>query len=212
MIKKELYPKTTRLPMQPQFQITEKLDGSNLCFFTFEGELYIAQRGNVYTLSEVKDGSVSSDKMYKGLHGFLMNWGDNLKDDIFDQSVLCGEWIGMGKLKYPEYANTRYVMYGKARVEKVGDDFVMKQFKYGVEGFDFAFNAQVIPSYIVVVPVVDTVGYEGLSVSAMDKLYEEYTTQVKRPVEGFVVNVGGTIFKYVRMKDGKLSPHFDRGE
>lgn len=31
-------------------------------------------------------------------------------------------------------------------------------------------------------------------------------------VEGFVVNYSNKITKYVRMKNGKLQEHFDRGE
>lgn len=36
--------------------------------------------------------------------------------------------------------------------------------------------------------------------------------KVNRNVEGFVVNYENRITKYVRMKNGKLTEHFDRGE
>lgn len=38
------------------------------------------------------------------------------------------------------------------------------------------------------------------------------TNRVERDVEGFVVNYKNIISKYVRMKNGKLEEHFDRGE
>lgn len=46
----------------------------------------------------------------------------------------------------------------------------------------------------------------------LDSIYETYTNEVKRDVEGFVVNYKNIISKYVRMKNGKLEEHFDRGE
>ena len=54
MIKKEIYPKTIRLKNDSMvFHITEKLDGSNLCFFKKDNELHIALRKNIIKLSEL---------------------------------------------------------------------------------------------------------------------------------------------------------------
>jgi hypothetical protein len=46
----------------------------------------------------------------------------------------------------------------------------------------------------------------------LDSIYEKYTNKVNRNVEGFVINYKNIISKYVRMKNGQLREHFDRGE
>lgn len=46
----------------------------------------------------------------------------------------------------------------------------------------------------------------------LDELYDNYCKKTNRNVEGFVVNYENRITKYVRMKNGKLTEHFDRGE
>ena len=46
----------------------------------------------------------------------------------------------------------------------------------------------------------------------LDYFYEVYCENVGRCVEGFVVNYKDMVTKYVRMKNGKLTEHFDRGE
>lgn len=46
----------------------------------------------------------------------------------------------------------------------------------------------------------------------LDSIYEKYCKSVNRNVEGFVVNYKNIITKYVRMKNGQLREHFDRGE
>ena len=46
----------------------------------------------------------------------------------------------------------------------------------------------------------------------LDSIYTKYCEKVNRNVEGFVVNYKNIISKYVRMKNGKLQEHFDRGE
>ena len=53
MIKKQLYPKTKRLGIQGSVFITEKIDGSNLCFSKTNGTLEIAQRNNIFTIYEL---------------------------------------------------------------------------------------------------------------------------------------------------------------
>ena len=46
----------------------------------------------------------------------------------------------------------------------------------------------------------------------LNNLYDKYINKVKRNVEGFVINYKNIITKYVRMKNGKLTEHFDRGD
>ena len=98
MIKKSLYPKTPRVKvMGEKVYLTEKLDGSNLVFFKKDGELYIGCRNNIYTLAEIEE---VKDKLYKGLYTWLKDNGEVLKNSLMENSAICGEWMGMGSIKY----------------------------------------------------------------------------------------------------------------
>ena len=67
-------------------------------------------------------------------------------------------------------------------------------------------------SVLCVVPVAYRLRYLPTK-DDLDKLYKRYCDHVvDRNVEGFVVNYDNNIRKYVRMKNGKLQEHFDRGE
>ena len=78
MIKKEIYPKTQRVPvLGDKIYVTEKLDGSNLCIFKKEEELYIAQRKNIFKLEEL---DTVKDILYKGLYEWLKNNGEYLQE------------------------------------------------------------------------------------------------------------------------------------
>ena len=69
MIKKEIYPKTKRVSCAgDKVEITEKIDGSNLCIFKYDDILYIAQRNNIFYLDELEE---NKDKLYKGLFQWI---------------------------------------------------------------------------------------------------------------------------------------------
>ena len=74
MIKKTLYPKTRRVKLKSKVVITEKLDGSNIGFFKVNGELLIAQRNNVFSMSELED---NIQMLYRGLKGWIDVNGEN---------------------------------------------------------------------------------------------------------------------------------------
>lgn len=206
MIKKGIYPKTTRLSLTPMVTITEKLDGSNLGFFKLANDLYIAQRSTVYSLSEIEE---QKDIMYKGLYGWLQENGEYLRDNIYEGSVIFGEWIGMGKIKYGETLDKRFYMFAKARID---DTHEVTKLQYSHDGFPFVFGNK-MPDFIGVVPVVEVAKtYSAMTVEYLNSLYETYKAQVNRDVEGFILQHNGSIVKYVRYKDGKLCEHFDRGE
>lgn len=98
MIKKEIYPKTKRVSCSgDKVYITEKLDGSNLVFFKKNDELYIAQRKTIININELEE---VKDKLYKGLYQWLLDNKDYLQEQLINDSAICGEWLGMGKLKY----------------------------------------------------------------------------------------------------------------
>ncbi len=207
MIKKEIYPKTKRVSCSgDKVYITEKLDGSNLVFFKKNDELYIAQRKTIINISELEE---AKDKLYKGLYQWLLDNKDYLQEQLINDSAICGEWLGMGKLKYDvgEF-DKKWYMFAKANID---DEYNLYNLIYDHELFKYPFINQEIPKFIGVVPEITELIFLPTKEN-LDVIYETYTDGVKRDVEGFVVNYKNIIFKYVRMKNGKLEEHFDRGE
>lgn len=206
MIKKEIYPKTKRVSCSgEQIEITEKLDGSNLCIFKKEDKLYIAQRNNIFAIEELEE---QKDKIYKGLYQWINDNKEEL-NVIRNNAVICGEWLGMGKIKYTvDEFDKRFYMFAKANID---DEFNLYNIYYNHDLFIYPFETLEIPKCVGVVPVAYKIEYVP-DKDKLDVLYEKYTTKVNRNVEGFVVNINNTIRKYVRMKNGQLQEHFDRGE
>lgn len=207
MTKKEIYPKTVRLKVNgTKCYVTEKIDGCNLCIFKKNDELYIAQRKNIINVNiELEQ---SKDILYKGLYQWLIGNKEQLLT-LHNNSVLCGEWLGMGCLKYSvDEFDKRFYMFAKANID---DDFNLYNIKYDHELFNYPFETQEIPKCIGIVPLA----YELRIIPSkeeLDSMYEKYCNKVKRNVEGFVINYNNQIQKYVRMKNGKLQEHFDRGD
>lgn len=203
MIKKSVYPKTTRVSCSPaRVVVTEKLDGSNLCIFKKDGQLYFAQRNNIIAFDELTEVKSS---LYTGLNDWITENFDSL-NTLNEKSAICCEWIGMGKLKYDGVLDKRVYMFAKANIT---EDFKLERINYTHEEFLYCFQEQIIPDCIAFVPVV-TILEKYYSKAILDELYEEYTTKVNRRVEGFVVNFKNNIEKYVRCKNGKLADHIDR--
>ena len=206
MIKKEIYPKTKRVScMGDKVELTEKLDGSNLVIFKKNDELYIAQRNNIFKINELEE---NKDKLYKG----LLQWiNDNREsfEDLHNDSAVCGEWIGMGQIKYPvDEFDKRYYMFAKANID---DEFNLYNLIYDHNLFIYPFQSQEIPKCMGIVPVVTELNVIPTK-EHLDSIYEKYCKLENRNVEGFVVNYKNIITKYVRMKNGQLREHFDRGE
>lgn len=207
MIKKEIYPKTKRVSCSgDKVYITEKLDGSNLCIFKKEDILYIAQRNNIYSINELEE---AKGIIYKGLYQWILDNKEVLEKELLNNAAVCGEWLGMGCIKYSvDEFDKRFYMFAKGNVD---DEFNLYNLIYEHELFIYPFESQEIPKFIGIVPIV-----AKLSVlpnkEHLDSLYEKYCNFKNRNVEGFVINYKNTISKYVRMKNGKLKEHFDRGE
>lgn len=205
MIKKEIYPKTKRVSCSgDKVYITEKLDGSNLVFFKKDNELYVAQRKNIFKITELEE---VKSVLYKGLYQWLIDNKDVLIQELHNDSAICGEWLGMGQIKYSvDEFDKRFYMFAKANID---DEFNLYNLIYDHNLFIYPFVSQEIPKFIGVVPeviellVLPTKEY-------LDSIYETYTNRTKRNVEGFVLNYKNIITKYVRMKNGKLQEHFDR--
>lgn len=203
MIKKEIYPKTQRVSvLGDKVTITEKIDGSNLVIFKKNDELYIAQRNNIMLVEEL-----DSTNAYKGLINWIMEHKEVLINELHNNSAVCGEWIGMGCLKYPvDEFDKRYYMFAKANID---DDFNLYNLIYNHDLFIYPFLSQVIPKFIGVVPVVTELKILP-NKEHLDSIYKKYCDKVNRNVEGFVINYKNIVTKYVRMKNGTLKEHFDR--
>lgn len=204
MIKKEIYPKTQRANCNgDKIYITEKLDGSNLCIFKKDDILYIAQRKNIYSLQEIEE---VKDVMYKGIYQWLIDNKEAL-NKLNNDSVICGEWLGMGQIKYSiDEFDKRFYMFAKANIY---DDFDLYNINYDHDLFMYSFEDQVIPSCIGIVPEVIKLNILP-NKRYLDTLYQKYCDKKERNVEGFVLNYKNNVTKYVRMKNGKLKEHFDR--
>lgn len=203
MLKKSIYPKTKRVQGKDEFVITEKLDGSNLCIFKKEGKIYFAQRNNIFESSEL-----NKDVAYKGLIGWVEENLSTLEESLNEGSVLCGEWIGMGKLSYP-YLTSKFYMFAKANIT---EDFELKNIYYKRDLFQYCFKEQAVPEFIGFVPIVKVCD-DKPSVQLLDEIYEMYIESLMDyyddpvKVEGFVIENNNNIEKYVRMKNGTLEPH-----
>lgn len=198
-MKKTFYPKTKRLEVEPKIEVTEKLDGSNLCIGKLNGELVVCQRNNVFIGDEITESNIT----YGGLYGWLQEHKDYLKEHIVEGSAICGEWMGMGKLKYD--FEIRYFMYAKARFT---EDYDLVRINHDYDTLKYAFDDETIPEFIQRVPLAYVV--DNVTKRFLDACYSLYTEKVNRNVEGFVINYGqGEIKKYVRMKNGKLEAHHD---
>ena len=177
-----------------------------MCIFKLNEKLYIAQRNNIYGIDEI-DRQEVKQIIYKGLYAWLLEHKAFLELELQDNSCLCGEWIGMGKLKYPvDEFEQRFYMFAKANVNP---QMELYNFRYYHSLFIYPFKTQIIPSFIGVVPIVYKLGIVP-DKNKLDELYIAYCKKANRNVEGFVVNYNDRISKYVRMKNGKLTEHFDR--
>lgn len=205
MIKKEIYPKTKRVKcLGDKVYITEKLDGSNLCIFKKNDILHIAQRKNIFTIDELEE---VKGILYKGLYEWLSNNKQILQEELIENSVICGEWLGMGQIKYTiDEFDKRFYMFAKANID---DDYNLYNLIYDHSLFIYPFISQEIPNFIGVVPEVTELNVLPTK-DHLDSLYQKYCDKKNRIVEGFVVNYLNNISKYVRMKNGKLQEHFDR--
>lgn len=206
MIKKEIYPKTKRVScIGDKVYVTEKLDGSNLVFFKKDDEIYIAQRNNIIKFDEIEE---QKNMLYKGLYQWLIDNKEFL-NDLHNNSAICGEWLGMGCLKYSiDEFDKRWYMFAKANID---DELNLYNLIYDHKLFIYPFQSQELPKCIGIVPEVIELHVIPTK-EHLDSIYEKYSSKVGRNVEGFVVNYKNIITKYVRMKNGKLQEHFDRGD
>lgn len=163
------------------------------------GKLLIAQRNYVFNIDEIDE---NKNALYSGLYGWLKEYGEDLTNRLIEGSGLFGEWIGMGKLKYN--FNKKLYMFAKANYE----NGKVKNIYYDHDLFIYPFENQEFPEYIGVVPVVSTLK-EYPEIDTLNKLYSDYTYNIERNVEGFIIIHDNSIKKYVRMKNGIIKDHHE---
>lgn len=210
IIKQSIYPKTTRFGKdERKVFLTEKIDGSNLTFFKFENELYIAQRNYIYKFKDFKENKdLFEDMIYKGLMPFLEQFGDDLEEKLYDGSAICGEWMVRHQISYGNRFNTRFLLFAKARVVKINNGFSLQNIVYNLDLIHWAVG-ETLPDYLGIVPLVKELDHYP-NLEELDKIYLEYSEKQDSNVEGFVVNNCNQIEKYVRFKNGTLEPHVCR--
>ncbi|WP_276905509.1 RNA ligase family protein [Faecalibaculum rodentium] len=210
MIKRTLYPETPRTPEKlDNVIITEKMDGANLTILKYNGELFIAQRNSIFNKDEVfGDGNIG----YRGLKGWAREHWEWLDKYLNDNTALCGEWMAETAKSYPpEVVHKKFYVFATA---KVMPGMNLNDFDYYREhvGDAFGISKEFLDlNWLGFVPTAGRL-YKFPDKEELDELYEKYCKYVGgRKVEGFVINVNNMIFKYVRMKNGKIIEYSQTG-
>ena len=202
-----VYPKTKRISKTDfVWQITEKMDGSNLTFFKFDDDLYLATRNNVFNWTDEKP--TSQDIQYKGLFVWMENYSKLLYEKLNNHEALFGEWLGMGKIKYEDYfPQFNLFAYGYMHQNEDGkfeEGYINRDLN---KITDFLVEHDLNRDFITV-PFVDYT--DSLSPDLIDWYYNKYRDEKAHEVEGFILTNldSGEVRKYVRYKDGKMSEHW----
>lgn len=212
MIKMTLYPKTTRYSENEKgYVLTEKLDGSNLGIGKIGEQIYVCQRNYVFILEEIINGTKLE---YKGLRDWLIEHEQDIKELIYDGSIMFGEWVGMGKIKYLHLDNfkNRFYVFAKGRIKLNDDKLELSNLVYDLDLLHYVFTNQEFPEFISRVPLVDKL--KDVSIENLDIVYNDYINKENRKVEGFVIYDirSKVIKKYVRYnRNGQLVPHKETG-
>lgn len=215
MVTKEIYPKTPRLSSNPEYQITEKIDGSNLCIgkVILKGEpiIFVATRGIIY------NGATEADcinKNYPKLRGWIKEHYDFFMQELHEGSVLFLEWTGQGghNVKYDHHGAW---YYGKGRVKSIeinslNDISLDPSYStYSIPLLIYPFISQEIPDFLRIPWFINTCTLPDKAY--LDNLFNEVNDEIHAltKIEGFVVWDGHRISKYVRRKNGKLVEYSD---
>ncbi|WP_311695679.1 RNA ligase family protein [Sneathia sanguinegens] len=212
MIKQTLFPKIKRMEINKKYQITEKLDGSNLGIAKLNYNLYFCQRNIIFNTFEIYD---NKNILYKDLENWIIENKEILLETLNDNTILFGEWLGMGHIKYKEFKNN-FNIFAKAKIEYYYDDnvddicFKIDKLNYNLKEIKYAFRNEIIPNFINIVPIIDN-NLETINKQTIDELYDKYSESQDRIIEGFVIldeSEPSYIRKYVRCKNGNVKEHF----
>lgn len=198
----KLYPRTNRFgSIEEYWEVTEKLDGSNIGFFKRDGELYVAQRNLVYKAIDAKECST-----YPALVDWLVE--SNLQELLHDNAIVFGEWLGMGQIGYGKLDNTkRFYMFCKGNID---ENLIITNITYRRDLLHWSYLDGEFPPLVNLVPLVYRKGSKP-NIDKLDELYETYLSEVDRAVEGFVVTDGNTFEKYIRNVGKGVQPHDPKG-
>ena len=188
MIKKQLFPKTVR--------------------FNEEARGY--QREIIFSVEEAKTGKVGGIEIYKGFPEWITEHEEFLKENIYEGSIVFGEWLELGKIYYEkEKFPKRFLIFAKGRFEgKTIEESSIVNLNFNLNLIHYVFVKQEVPDFIETVPLVES-KVKNVSLDCLNQLYSEYSEKVGRKVEGFVILdlLSGIQTKYVRLKRGKLTEH-----
>lgn len=207
MRKQQIYPKTKRIGLIDNIQITEKLDGSNLGIGLYNGMLYVFTRNRIYNEVEL---DLYKDMLYKGLYNYILQHKERIKRILNDNTIIFGEWLGMGNIKY-DTVFKEFNVFAEAKLlfNHSIDKFELSHLNYNLDNIHYAFVNEEFPYEIWdTVPIVQH-NLDNINKDSLDILYDDYCSKQNRKVEGFViVNKNFNIpEKYVRYKNGKLTEH-----
>ena len=132
------------------------------------------------------------------MYQWLIDNKDVLINELHNNSAICGEWLGMGCLKYTiDEFDKKWYMFAKANID---DEFNLYNLNYEHSLFIYPFISQKIPTFIGIVPEVIELNVIPTK-EHLDSIYEKYLSKVNRNVEGFVVNYKNMIRKMVNYKN-----------
>lgn len=209
MKKEKKYGKTKRFGVT-QYQITEKLDGSNVCFAKSHNKLKIYSRTFSFDLDELDDVKEIIDEDF---YDFLVKYGSDLQESLIDEMEIYCEFLGTGMIDY-EYSLgnaicDRLYIFGKKSPKD-------KCIRYDVDALWYAFINQNLPMlYLSIVPYITQICEEDLSIHDLDLIYDGYkASSCNSAVEGFIITNDklGYCRKYVRHKNGKETEHIFKKE
>lgn len=178
MKKITIYPKTSRLPIIAKIQITEKMDGTNIGIGKINGNLTVFSRNYMFDEQDIKDNNFLNKPLYE----FISKNYNILKSSILDNSIVFGEFLGTGKIKYPSF-NKQFYIFAKA---KINDSYEITNLNYNLELIHYVFEGGIIPDILERVPNVNH-NLINVNKESLDELYNQYTDKVNRQVEGFIL-------------------------
>lgn len=190
--KKTMYPKTLRVSNESYF-VTEKIDGSNLGLAKVNGELLIFTRNNILTTDESLD--------YPGLRLFLDTYQDQVLDFLVDDTVIFGEWLGQGRIKYKVDKQDMSKRFYAFAIAGLTEDFMETEgtrFRYMKYVHEFPQNLGEQPEWLNYAPFLGKTS----TLEEAQELYEPISRLDNESVsEGIVIVNGNNPMKLVMNKE-----------
>ncbi len=195
-IKKTMYPKTLRIT-DDRYVVTEKLDGSNLGIANVNGELVYFTRKWMISANNV------SEAQYPELRLFNEMYEDEIMSYLPINTVVFGEWIGQGRIKYKIDKTDMSKRFYAFAFAGLRPDFMKpeaERFTYIKYVHEWKHEELEQPEWINFVPYLGTAETKDEAIG----LYREVSLLDNESVsEGLVIRNGNVPRKYVVHKHGK---------